>query len=286
MFTLLADPPNVCSARRQDIAARLLAAPEATLEATSRKLRKRCQTDLAKVANDGQLPQGSCLHAVLIATALNLKLDAGSLESLNSMIKCSLSQANNTGTSLELLSSRVNMRKTLTLETGGSAKLKDVRPVAEAIARTSAIYQGTERFVLDTPFRWKPPEPRALTPNDITKHNPGMVLTSVQQWAIKYNRSLLRAVHAWRKQGSSGAGLLLAVLFEDSAPTDGGASQPQMFFVAEVCGRSAWTLVLRRQCLEQGQPFSYVTSCSNMGFLSSLDAILHVALCGEGYYQV
>ena len=280
LFLLLAEKPETVDARRRQTAEELLSEPDAKLEATTRKLRKRCRQELECVAATGQLKAGTCLHAVLLLTALRLPLDSGSLESLNSMIKSCMSSANNSGMTLELLSSRVNMRKTLTLETGGSMKLKDVRPAAEALARTSVIYQRCEKAVRNTELRWQAPEPRALVPSDPGKHSPHLLLSAVQHWAVKFNRMLLKKLHSWRKSADCD-GLLVALLFEE-VPRGESATQhhPDMYLFAEVCGRTAWMLCLRRRPNEDAG-FTFLTSGA-FEFSSSLDAIAQQQRLTEG----
>lgn len=59
------------------------------LEVTTRRIRGLCAHDLRYVAMNGVLPAGSSLHAILVTVSRELQLDAGELESLNSMIKSS-----------------------------------------------------------------------------------------------------------------------------------------------------------------------------------------------------
>ena len=72
---------------KKTIAKRLLAEDDTTLEATTRRIKALCKSDLQHVAMFGMLPRGSLLHGVLVAAARDLRIDAGELESLNSMIK-------------------------------------------------------------------------------------------------------------------------------------------------------------------------------------------------------
>ena len=274
LFKLLVlDETDVTLFERQTLAKGLEEDPE-KLEATTLKIRRRCEADLQNVASTGKLQQASCLHGLLTITALQLKLDAGSLESLNSMIKTSVSVANNTRMSLELLSSRVNMRKTISIETGGKTRLADVRPVAEALARSAVVYQHCEKDVLRTDFRWKPPDPKQLVHADVRKHNPALSMTAAQRWAVKYNSTLLKAAHAWRHAHTGDTGLLLTVQFgEDQQQLDQDEeTRPQMFVLAELCGRSAWLVRLRRQAASGQDGFNYVLS-PKMEFVSSLDAV-------------
>lgn len=87
MFKLLYGSITQQSESKKAIAKKLLHAANDQLEMTTRRIKTLCEHDLVQVAKTGQLKPGSKLHAILILTARNLKLDAGELESLNSMIK-------------------------------------------------------------------------------------------------------------------------------------------------------------------------------------------------------
>ncbi|CAE7522855.1 kptA [Symbiodinium microadriaticum] len=199
------------------------------------------------------------------------------------MIKTSVAVANNTRMSLELLSSRVNMRKTISMETGGKTRLADVRPVAEALARSAVVYQHCEKEVLHTQLRWKAPDPKQLVRADVQKHNPSLGMTAAQRWAVKYNSALTTAARAWRSAHAGGSDLLLAVLFgEDRQERDQAEeNRPQMLLLAELCGRSAWLVRLRRQAGNGQDGFHYVLSPS-MEFVPSLDAVAAQKICLRG----
>lgn len=87
LFQLLHGSMTLASDSKKTIAKRLLAEDDTTLEATTRRIKSLCKTDLQYVASFGMLQKGSLLHGVLVATARDLRIDAGELESLNSMIK-------------------------------------------------------------------------------------------------------------------------------------------------------------------------------------------------------
>ncbi len=80
--------------------------------------------------------------------AYEIQLDAGALESLNSSLKSAMHLANNTNISLELLCSRVCMRRLVTMLSGGSSKLRVVRPILESLVSSARLYQGKEHDVL------------------------------------------------------------------------------------------------------------------------------------------
>ena len=87
MFQLLYGSMTLALDSKKTIAKRLLAEDDATLEATTRRIRALCENDLRYVASFGILQKGSLLHGLLVAAARDLRIDAGELESLNSMIK-------------------------------------------------------------------------------------------------------------------------------------------------------------------------------------------------------
>ena len=247
MFQLLADPLDQTSKMRQEIARALLECPVDSLEATTKKMRKRFAHEWASVAATGQLPAGSGLHCALSLAARNLKLDAGNLESLNSMVKSAMASANNSNLSLQLLSARVNSRKMLSMLTSGSNRLKDVRPIAEKLATSSVVFQTREEEVLRTDMRYSPPGPKDIPANNVAKHNPAMLLSHSEKWAMKFNSKLLEAVRVCKKRGAP-TGVLLGMLFHTGDPRR--ASSQQAYFLAEVCGRSCWTLQLEASMVQ------------------------------------
>ena len=241
LLRLLEKPLDRCLLARKEIAPRqLLDEDVGALESTTRKIRKKCPEDLQAVCETGQLQAGSCLHGILAMTAQQVKLDSGMLESLNSMIKVAVSHANNSNTSLELLSSRVNTRKTVTMLSEGSNRLQDVRPPVEALAKSSVLYQGKEAEVLSQTFRWSPPEPKALMEAELAKYDPSMVIAEKEKYAVRFHTALVKQLHAARSEdGDAGqADLLLGVQVQ---PCAGAAS---VYLLAELTGRSSWLLPL------------------------------------------
>ena len=150
LFGLLYGPIDVSSEAKRLIAGKLLKSDPEQLEHNTRKIRKICFDDLKHVSHSGCLPKGSLLHGILAISAQNLSLDAGELESLNSMIKTAASTYTNM--SLELLSSRVNARKTLTLAACGSRTFKDLKSIAASLANVSPLYQGCEKEIMNDAF--------------------------------------------------------------------------------------------------------------------------------------
>ena len=106
-----------------------------------------------------------------------------------------MAQANNPATSLELLSARVCVRKTLTLRAGGDTSLRKMKPVAMEFARTSTMFQGLERELFNDINRWSPPKPVPITPNQPSLYDPSLAFTTQQKWAIKWNSDLMKSLH-------------------------------------------------------------------------------------------
>lgn len=75
---------------KKTVANQLLSHSDELLEITTLRIKRLCLSDLQHVAKTGMLEPGSRLHGILLTVATHLKLDAGELESLNSMIKSAL----------------------------------------------------------------------------------------------------------------------------------------------------------------------------------------------------
>ena len=264
MFKLLEHPLDRELQSRKDVARLLLDAPEQELESTTLKIRARCRVDLEKARDDGILQPGSCLHALLSMTALRVKLHSGSMESLNSMVKTAMSCGNNARMTLELLSSRVNARKTLTMMSPG-VSLQDVRPVADKLARSSILYQGFETEVLQTQWRWTPPEPRPLPPNNPAKHSPALTLGPKQRRAVPVHTKLRRALQLSRDRPvEDGRGFLVGVHI-GQVDTRGNA---KVFLLAELSARVCW--LLQVLC---GADTELAVLPTTLTFVSALDVL-------------
>ena len=142
LFKLLHGKLSQPAHYRKQVATNLLATSDSDLEHNTLKIKSMCMQDLVHVRSTGCLAPGSLLHGILAITATHLEIDSGELESLNSMIKSAMGLANNTNMSLELLSARVNTRKTLMMNArsqGGRGKntLAELKPIAMALARSS-----------------------------------------------------------------------------------------------------------------------------------------------------
>ena len=198
-------------------------------------------------------------------TAMHVKLDSGSMESLNSMIKTAMAVGNNSNMSLELLSSRVNARKTVTMLSPG-VRLKDVKPVADALARSCVLYQGMESEVLRASWRWSPPEPKDLPANCPSRHNPSLQLSLAEKRAAAVHGKLLKALRGCREQSvaADGNGLLLGVQIAS-------AGSKKMFLVAELSGRSCWLVALCERRMD-AETAAYVLR-SSLELVSALHAL-------------
>eukprot|EP00435_Cladocopium_sp_Y103_P052304 s292_g16.t1 len=242
LFRLLRCPLDRAIADRSSVADMLLKAADNTLENTTLTIKRRCRDDLMFISRTGRMSPGSQIHAILAMLAINTRLDAGSLESLNSMIKSSMSLANNTQMSLELLSSRVNARKSITLLTQGATRVKDVRPVMESLAKSMPLYQGSEDHVLTDVFRWTPPQPTTdMVRNDPSLYEPGLTLSAKQKWALKFHRKLMPLLKAGKKREDVGTPCFFQCVSFQPETED---STARFFLVAELTGRSCHLLEL------------------------------------------
>ena len=251
---------NVADRDRAKIARNLLEAENKSLEKTTLSIKTMCTDDLVFIANTGRLKTGSQIHALLSIIAINMRLDAGTLESLNSMIKSSMSLANNTTISLELLSSRVNARKTCTLLTKGATRVKDVLPILESLANSMPLYQGSEDRILGDTFRWTPPQPIAdPVMNDPKVYEPGLQLSEQETWGIRFHRKLMQMLKGVRKPERGGDVKCVSRFFQciGIKPNASAASTTDMvtdsfYIVAELTGRTCHLLELDRSRDEDG----------------------------------
>ena len=278
LFGLLYGPIDVSSEAKRLIAGKLLKSDPEQLEYNTRKIRKICFDELKHVSRSGCLPKGSLLHGILAISAQNLSLDAGELESLNSMIKTATSTYTNM--SLELLSSRVNARKTLTLAACGNRTFKDLKSIAASLANVSPLYQGCEKEIMNDALRWSPPPPV----NDMMSYNPALIdpsskLSAAERWAVKYNTELMRALRDLEKADST-----LALGFSIVHPT-----YSSTFLVCEFSGRTCQAVLLQPKCckmkndnnINRGEQGELTTKTalllpSRLSFTSSVGAIASV----------
>ena len=282
IFRLMQRPLRASLNERRDVACRLLGEEDSSLEDLSRNIRSKCLGELNFISTTGKFPLGSQLHAILASMAINMRLDSGSLESLNSMVKSAMSLASNTRMSLELLSSRVNSRKTCTLLSGGSTKLKDVRPVLESLAKSLMLHQGSETNVLADTYRWTPPLPvKDMTPNTPKIYDPSLTLSSSQKWAVQYHRKLMKCLrqstkHAADSKDIKAVSVVQAICFTPqgfSICVDGVQYQTAVFLVAEITARTCQLVhVMYHTSSSTGSP-SLQLRTRDLVFRSSIDII-------------
>ena len=262
-------PLRASLTERRDVARLLLEEDDLSLEDLSNKIRSTCLGELHFISTTGKFPIGSQLHAILASMAINMRLDSGSLESLNSMVKSAMSLASNT-------------RMSCTLLTGGSTKLKDVRPVLESLAKSLMLHQGSETAVLTDTHRWTPPLPvKDMMPNTPTIYDPSLTLSSSQKWAVQHHRKLMKclrqaAKHAADSNDIDAVSVLQAVCF-----TPQGFSicmgdvqyQSVVFLVAEItAGTCQLVHVMCHASSSTGSP-SLQLPTRDLAFKSSIDII-------------
>ena len=263
MFRLLYGRLDQPSQLRKSIATSLIESADDVLDDVARKVRTMCMHELNHVAKTGILPAGSLLHGILAITALHLKMDAGELESVNSQIKSTIEQGS-TMMSLELLSSRVNSRKTITMAVNGDTRLKHVKKLAEQLASTSTLYRGMESSVLMDSDRWAPPPPLQMT---TMKADVCMKLTSSEKWAVKYNSLLMKALRHHQSKNASA----LTFGFVITYPT-----HESLHMVAEITGRT---------CHSQRLEHAIVSGASNVGLHEDRCQVLVDAQgCDDGHF--
>jgi len=199
---------------------------------------------------------------------VHLEIDSGELESLNSMIKSAMGLANNTNMSLELLSARVNTRKTLMMSArsqGGRGKntLAELKPIAMSLARSSTLYQGFERQALDDVERWAPATPVNFNVHKPETYNPGVSLSAAQLWAIKYNKLFMKAARHHHKRNQNA--FVFGMVLKFNTHTSGHV-------VAELMGRTCQTLALHPVMSRDNHQRIWKVP-DTMDFQSSLSAI-------------
>ena len=252
-----------CNARR-GVAAQVLSHHDDTLERTTLKIKRMCASDLQRVKRTGCLMPGTKLHAILSAAALNITLDAGELESLNSMIKSAVSPGNSTHVSLELLSSRVNCRKTITMASSGDTRLANVQPIVSKLASTSSLYQGLEQHVMRDKHRWSPPEPISIAPGKPVVHDPSLKFSHSQRWAVKYNQQLMKWLHERHRAGVTGfLGMLVKLPTHNS-----------VHVVSELAGRTCFVHNLEGHVVpHEGCDTDLWVLPQHLRFISLLDVV-------------
>lgn len=163
------------------------------------------------MATTGSIKADAPLRAILIQAALLLRLDVQELESLNSMIKRMIERATTTIT-LELLSSRVCIKKQISMASGGSAKFAIAKQIGAQLARSCYLFYDNHRDVLVDAQRWAPPTDAVISKGDARLFNPAVVPKSEDLWAVRANKFFMPFFRATTSQD---ARILVAMLLPD-----------------------------------------------------------------------
>ena len=190
--------PRICNRDRltsPGVAADLLASGEQVVDITSKKIAKLCEDELLTVAAAGTLQANGLLNGILVGAALALRLDTQELESLNSMIKIAVARAQNPNMKLDLLSSRVCFRKTVSMLTGGSSKFKVVEPIAASLCDSCFLHSHNYSEVVNDTDRWGISASVTLPAGYLqpSLHSPQALF-----WARKANKELVTKIRAHR----------------------------------------------------------------------------------------
>ena len=185
---------------------------ETDLDATSRKVLKLCESELVVVASTGTLKRDGLLRSILVSTALALRLDSQELESLNSMIKIAVQRAQNPLMTLELLSSRVCMRKTISMLTGGSSKFRVVEPIASQVADSCFLHSPNYVSVLQRVDRWAPATDMTVCTPNRTLWDPLALPSRSVFWARPWNKQLVAKFKEYGAKNHKLLGLIVPVI--------------------------------------------------------------------------
>ena len=186
------------------LAQEILDTDDARLEANTRKLKHHCHDELTITASTGCLKLSGLLRSVLLSAALMLRLDIQELESLNSMTKMAMLRANTTTMTLELLCSRVCLRKIIATMSGNSTRFKDVAPIAASVARSCFLHWTHRAEVQDNPERFAASVDAAAIANGHPRHwNPALLPTAEHKWAMSSHKKIMQALknHLYKSVG-------------------------------------------------------------------------------------
>ena len=209
------------------IARELLDQNSDALESTALKFRTLCLGELEVIAVSGCVPCGSRTRAILLMSASLVKLDIQEVEGLNSMVKTAVARAGNNRITLPLLSSRVCMRKLISLGTQGSTRIKQIKPFAGALARSAFLFSNDHQALMDDENRWRPPTTASMTlqlpPADRMVFDPqseeGLDSSG---WACKYHSMFMKMFKQSWKSTDKKPNQLLA-LVTPSLPDGAGS---------------------------------------------------------------
>ena len=198
----------------QGVAQELLHAVDDQLEASSLKIKRLCYEELRVAAANGMIHPSGLLRAILISGALLLRLDIQELESLNSMIKMAVLRSQTTTMSLELLCSRVCVRKIMASLTGGSTRFKDVVPIASSIARSCYLHWDKRVAVQDDPTRFATSVDIPISDGHCKNWNPSLLPSASHNWAKNANSSIVKALKQFKPSAPGGAPAVVIAVSE------------------------------------------------------------------------
>lgn len=214
------------------VARKLIDADPGSLEATARKVRTVCYSELEVIAVTGCIQADGRLRSALILAAVMLKVDIQELESVNSMIKIACARAGNNRISLELLSSRIGIRKTITSSTHGSTKFAALTSIASHLARSCFLHFDSHKSMIEDAERWRA-SCDVLVLRPTWDHNPDLKPTKDQLWAVKYNKLFTQRAKQHVKTDSHHV-LVLVVAYPDKDTHSGIVEQ--LFGLCEIYG--------------------------------------------------
>ena len=192
---------NTLALPDQGVAYDLLHSNETDLDLNVRKIRSLCAAELQTIAVTGCMHPLGRLRALLIQSALLVRLDTQELESFNSILKVTIARGGNNRLSLELLSSRACLRKLVAMGTGGATRVRELKPFAASLARSVYLYYDGRLDVLRDPERWRPCSPlQDLEPNDPSTYDPSATPTDRDSWALPFNSFFAKAVKKHNNQ--------------------------------------------------------------------------------------
>lgn len=229
------------------IARELLDADPGDLDATSRKVRQRCMSELEIAAVSGCIDPSGCLRASLILAATLIKLDIQELESINSMVKICVARSGNNSISLELLSSRIGIRKTIMSLSGNCSKFAVLTQCAASLARACFLHFEKHKAIESVSTRWRTPSEIVISTPDVSKFNPALLPNRKQRWAHKYAKSFTKVA---RKHLSTSNAQHVLVMVLPTSPTSTDSNNPgvQKWALCEITRSHAMMCKLEQVC--------------------------------------
>jgi len=179
------------------------------LEANARKLKAHCLEDLWVASTSGTIRPKGLLRSVLIEAALMLRTDIQELEGLNSVIKAAMHRAQNTNISLELLCSRVCIRKTIAKMTGNATKFKEVIPWASGMARSCFLYWDSRAEILGDLNRWSVTADESVPSGSCKLWNPALLPPRSVRQTVSYNKQVITAIKNFKPTSLDGVPALV-----------------------------------------------------------------------------